>query len=175
MSTIWKPILWSFSPPTRNFGGRQLHLDLRLMKCRSMIFDVRSYYFYSRSTWDSKWKSVGEESIQTISDKCDVRYSTLIFSIRSTWAGPNPNPNSTNLSLSQIVHRESISHFLPFLAKKRRSRIFKIQNFCLFAKNLERLAGQLFQFFHKKSKSQPWKNLESLNLETGTNFFTKKR
>jgi hypothetical protein len=38
-------------------------------------------------------------------------------------------------------------------------------------KNLERLAGQLFQIFCKKSKS--WKNLASLNLESGTTFFAK--
>ncbi len=33
-------------------------------------------------------KSVGGESVPTILDKWDVQYSTLIFSLWSTWAGP---------------------------------------------------------------------------------------
>jgi hypothetical protein len=33
-------------------------------------------------------KSVGGESILTILDKCDIQYLTLIFFLRSTWAGP---------------------------------------------------------------------------------------
>jgi hypothetical protein len=33
-------------------------------------------------------KSVGGESVSTILDKCDVGYSTLIFSLRSTWTHP---------------------------------------------------------------------------------------
>jgi hypothetical protein len=41
-------------------------------------------------------------------------------------------------------------------------------------KNLEWLAGHLFQILCKKSKSRPCKNLASLNLESGTTFFAKK-
>ncbi len=77
-------------------GGRRSQrqsrtLDMRLMRCWALAqHDIRYsiFLFLRQSTWDSKWKSVGEESIQTILDKCDVRSSTLIFSIRSTWAGP---------------------------------------------------------------------------------------
>ncbi len=32
--------------------------------------------------------SVGGESVPTILDKCNVQYSTLIFSLRSTWTHP---------------------------------------------------------------------------------------
>jgi len=87
LSYFSKKSLWSFSPPARTFGTNYIWIWGVGHQC-SMIFDIRSYYFYARSTWDSKWKSVGEENIQTILDKCDVRYSTLIFSIQSTWAGP---------------------------------------------------------------------------------------
>jgi hypothetical protein len=57
-------------------GGRQSRRQSRMevMGIGAAIFDIRSYYFFVRSTWDSKRKSVGEKSIQTILDKCDVRY-----------------------------------------------------------------------------------------------------
>ncbi len=42
------------------------------------------------------------------------------------------------------------------------------------APDLEQLAGQPFQILDKKSKSRPCKTLASLNLESGTTFFTKK-
>jgi hypothetical protein len=42
------------------------------------------------------------------------------------------------------------------------------------APDLEQLAGQPFQILDEKSKSRPCKTLASLNLESGTTFFTKK-
>jgi hypothetical protein len=37
-------------------------------------------------------KSVGGESVLTILDKCNIRYLTLIFSLRSTWTQPYAEP-----------------------------------------------------------------------------------
>ena len=130
MSTIRKPILWSFSPPARTFGANYIWIWGVGHQC-SMIFDIRSYYFYTRSTWDSKWKSVGEESIQTIIDKCDVRYSTLIFSIRSTsWAGPKsiflvksryPEPQHHNF----LSTRKDTHHTAPYTGNTLMHRRFR--------------------------------------------------
>ncbi len=51
---------------------------------RYSIFDL--IIFMPGGLGTASEKSVGGEIVLTILDKCDVRYSTLIFSLWSTWA-----------------------------------------------------------------------------------------
>ena len=53
---------------------------------RYSIFDL--IIFLPGGLGMASGKSVGGESVLTILDKCDIRYSTLIFSLRSTWTQP---------------------------------------------------------------------------------------
>jgi hypothetical protein len=53
---------------------------------RYSIFDL--IIFTPGGLGTASEKSVGGEIVLTILDKCDVRYSTLIFSLWITWAGP---------------------------------------------------------------------------------------
>ncbi len=53
---------------------------------RYLIFDL--FIFTPGGLGTSSGKSKGVESVLTILDKCDIRYSTFIFSLRSTWTLP---------------------------------------------------------------------------------------
>jgi hypothetical protein len=51
-----------------------------------LIFDL--IIFTPGRLGTASGKSVGGESVLAILDKCDIRYSTLIFSLGSTWTQP---------------------------------------------------------------------------------------
>ncbi len=61
-------------------------MDFRKIEVGLTIFEL--IIFTPGGLGTASEKSVGGESVPTILDKCDVQYSTLIFSLRSTWAGP---------------------------------------------------------------------------------------
>ncbi len=87
---------WRLEREVDESGGRRLRRQSRTKEngyvadevlgigaAQYLIFDL--IIFMPGGLGTASGKSVGGESVPTILDKCDVRYSTLIFSLRSTW------------------------------------------------------------------------------------------
>jgi hypothetical protein len=77
---------WSQWQSRTEENGYAADKVLGISAAQYSIFDLIIFMLGGLGT--ASEKSVGGESVPTILDKCNFRYLTLIFSLRSTWAGP---------------------------------------------------------------------------------------
>ena len=81
---------WAKAADSGRDGNQGLkRMDMRLKRCWGVAQHNIQYLILLGGLGMASEKSVGGERILTILDKCDIRYSTFIFSLRSTWTVPN--------------------------------------------------------------------------------------